>query len=294
MVGPTILTLSKYRTYFYLMRINKPIGILLLLWPTYWALWLASRGSPDLFILLIFTMGVFLMRAAGCTINDIADRKFDGYVSRTKKRPLPNGDITIKEAKIFFFLLVVLAFLLVLTLNKMTIQLSVIGLLLACIYPFVKRFSHFPQIVLGAAFGWSIPMAYAAVSESLPSLCWMLFLVNIIWSIIYDTQYSMIDRNHDIRIGVKSTAIIFANFDKLIIGILQLAMVLMLFYIGRQLNLSLFYFASLVAVGGLFIYQQKLIANRQPALCFKAFMNNNYVGFFLFVGILLNFIFNFY
>ncbi|WP_181995079.1 4-hydroxybenzoate octaprenyltransferase [Arsenophonus endosymbiont of Bemisia tabaci] len=283
------MKLNKWRAYFRLMRIDTPIGILLLLWPTYWALWLANRGLPDLFILLVFTAGVFLMRAAGCVINDFADRKFDGYVARTKERPLPNGDVTEKEAKTLFFSLIIIAFILVLTLNKMAIWLSVIGLLLAWIYPFIKRFSHFPQIVLGSAFGWSIPMAYGAVSESLHLECWLLFLVNIIWSIVYDTQYAIVDRNDDIKIGVKSTAIIFAGFDKLIIGILQLAMVLVLFYIGQLLDLGGFYFVSLILVLGLFTYQQKLIANRQPTLCFKAFMNNNYVGLVLFIGILLNY-----
>ncbi|MGP1956752.1 MAG: 4-hydroxybenzoate octaprenyltransferase [Arsenophonus sp. NC-PE1-MAG3] len=271
------------------MRFNKPIGILLLLWPTYWALWLASRGLPDLFILLVFTFGVFLMRSAGCVINDFADQKFDNYVVRTKKRPLLNGDVTEKEAKILFFSLIIIAFILVLTLNKMVVWLSVIGLLLAYIYPFIKRFSHFPQIILGSAFGWSIPMVYVAVSESLPLECWLLFLVNIIWSVIYDTQYAMVDRNDDIKIAVKSTAIIFSHYDKLIIGILQLAMVLVLFYIGQQLDLGIFYFSSLILALCLFTYQQKLIANRQPVLCFKAFMNNNYVGLILFIGILLNY-----
>ncbi|MGP1959672.1 MAG: 4-hydroxybenzoate octaprenyltransferase [Arsenophonus sp. NC-TX2-MAG3] len=283
------MKLNKWRAYFHLMRINKPIGALLLLWPTYWALWLASRGLPDLFILLIFTFGVFLMRAAGCVINDFADQKFDSYVARTRKRPLLNGDVTEKEAKILFFSLIIIAFILVLTLNEMVVWLSVIGLLLAYIYPFIKRFSHFPQIILGSAFGWSIPMVYVAVTESLPLECWLLFLVNIIWSVIYDTQYAMVDRNDDIKIAVKSTAIIFSHYDKLIIGILQLAMILVLFYIGQQLDLGVFYFASLILVLCLFTYQQKLIANRQPVLCFKAFMNNNYVGLILFIGILLNY-----
>ncbi|MGP1946518.1 MAG: UbiA family prenyltransferase, partial [Arsenophonus sp. ER-LPS3-MAG3] len=173
------------------MRINKPIGILLLIWPTYCALWLASNGIPDFFILLIFSFGIFLMRGAGCIINDFADRKFDGCVSRTKNRPFPNGEISKKEAKILFFSLIVISFLLVLYLNLIVIFLSVIGLLLTCIYPFIKRFSHFPQIVLGAAFGWSIPMVYAEVNKSLPFECWLLFLVNIIWSVVYDTEYAM-------------------------------------------------------------------------------------------------------
>lgn len=287
--GQTTVKLNKWRAYFRLMRVDKPIGILLLLWPTYWALWLAGHGLPDLYILMVFTAGVVLMRAAGCVINDFADRKFDGCVTRTRARPLPNGDVTEKEAKILFFSLIIVAFLLVLTMNQMAIWLSLVGLLLAWIYPFIKRVSHFPQIVLGTAFGWSIPMAYAAVSESLPLECWLLFLVNIIWSVIYDTQYAMVDRNDDIKIGVKSTAIIFAQFDKLIIGLLQVGMLLVLFYIGQQINLGAFYFASLILVLGLFIYQQKLIDDRQPALCFKAFMNNNYVGLILFMGILLSY-----
>lgn len=290
LASQTTLKLNKLRSYFRLMRIDKPIGTLLLLWPTYWALWLASRGLPDLFILLVFTIGVFLMRTTGCVINDFADRKLDSYVARTRERPLPTGSITEKEAKILFFSLIIITFILVFALNRMAIWLSVIGLLLTWIYPFIKRFSHFPQIVLGAAFGWSIPMAYAAVIKTLPLECWLLFLVNIIWSVIYDTQYAMVDRSDDIKFGIKSTAIIFAHFDKLIIGILQLAMVIVLFYIGQQLDFLGAYFASLMMVLGLFIYQQKLIANRQPALCFKAFRNNNYVGLVLFIGILLNYL----
>ncbi|MGP1952704.1 MAG: 4-hydroxybenzoate octaprenyltransferase [Arsenophonus sp. ET-KM2-MAG3] len=289
MLKEITLKLNKFRIYFRLMRFDKPIGILLLLWPTYCALWLASHGLPDLFILLIFTTGVLLMRAAGCVINDFADRKFDGYVRRTKKRPFPNGDITEKEAKILFFLLIIIAFLLVLTLNKIVIFLSVIGLLLTWIYPFIKRFSYFPQIILGAAFGWSIPMAYSAVTRSFPLECWLLFLANVIWSIVYDTQYAMVDSSDDIKIGIKSTAIIFSNFDKFIIGILQIIMVLILFYIGCQVNLGAFYFFSLILILMLFIHQQKLIANRQSKLCFKAFMNNNYVGLILFIGILMSY-----
>lgn len=229
---------SKWQAYSRLMRTDRPIGSLLLLWPTYWALWIAARGVPDWHILIIFTIGVFSMRAAGCVINDFADRKFDGSVERTKNRPLPRGDVTEKEAKILFAVLVLVSFGLVLTLNTMTIWLSVAGLALAWIYPFVKRVSHLPQVVLGAAFGWSIPMAFAAVSESLPAVCWLLFAVNIIWSVIYDTQYAMVDRNDDLKIGVKSTAILFGRFDKIIIGILQLVMILMLLWTGMMANLS--------------------------------------------------------
>ena len=281
---------SKWQAYSRLMRTDRPIGSLLLLWPTYWALCIAARGVPDWHILIIFTIGVFSMRAAGCVINDFADRKFDGSVERTKNRPLPRGDVTEKEAKILFAVLVLVSFGLVLTLNTMTIWLSVAGLALAWVYPFVKRVSHLPQVVLGAAFGWSIPMAFAAVSESLPAECWLLFAVNIVWSVIYDTQYAMVDRNDDLKIGVKSTAILFGRFDKMIIGILQLMMILMLLWIGLMVNLSGIFYWSLLLAGALFVYQQRLMADRERDPCFQAFMNNNYVGFILFLGMLVSYL----
>ncbi|WP_368937866.1 4-hydroxybenzoate octaprenyltransferase [Morganella morganii] len=281
---------SKWQAYSRLMRTDRPIGSLLLLWPTYWALWIAARGVPDWHILIIFTIGVFSMRAAGCVINDFADRKFDGSVERTKNRPLPRGDVTEKEAKILFAVLVLASFGLVLTLNTMTIWLSVAGLALAWVYPFVKRVSHLPQVVLGAAFGWSIPMAFAAVSESLPAACWLLFAVNIVWSVVYDTQYAMVDRNDDLKIGVKSTAILFGRFDKIIIGILQLVMILMLLWIGLMVNLSGIFYWSLLLAGALFVYQQRLMADRERDPCFQAFMNNNYVGFILFLGMLVSYL----
>lgn len=283
------MTQSKWQAYSRLMRIDKPIGALLLLWPTYWALWIAAKGFPDWHILVVFTIGVFSMRAAGCVINDFADRKIDGSVERTKNRPLPSGAVTEKESKILFIVLVLLSFALVLTLNTMTIWLSVAGLALAWFYPFVKRFSNLPQLILGMAFGWSIPMGFAAVSESLPLVCWLLFLVNIVWSVVYDTQYAMVDRNDDIKIGVKSTAILFGRYDKIIIGILQLVMLALLVGIGILLSLKGIYYWSLLLVTALFIYQQKLIAERERAPCFQAFMNNNYVGFVLFAGILFSY-----
>ncbi|CAG9408883.1 4-hydroxybenzoate octaprenyltransferase [Providencia alcalifaciens] len=283
------MALSKWHAYSRLMRIDRPIGSLLLLWPTYWALWIAAQGTPSLHFLIVFTAGVFLMRAAGCVINDFADRNFDGHVERTKHRPLPSGDVTEKEAKILFAALVGLSFLLVLSLNTMTIWLSVAGLALAWVYPFVKRVSHLPQVVLGAAFGWSIPMGFSAVSESLPLVCWLLFLVNIIWSVIYDTQYAMVDRNDDLKIGVKSTAILFGQYDKLIIGLLQIVMVGLLVVIGSLANLGMVYYGSLVLAAALFVYQQQLMVNRERAPCFKAFMNNNYVGFILFIGMVISY-----
>ncbi|MEQ4924254.1 4-hydroxybenzoate octaprenyltransferase [Proteus hauseri] len=283
------MTHNKWQAYSRLMRIDKPIGALLLLWPTYWALWIAAKGFPDWHILIVFTIGVFSMRAAGCVINDFADRKIDGSVERTKNRPLPSGAVTEKESKIIFLVLVLFSFGLVLTLNTMTIWLSVAGLALAWFYPFVKRFSNLPQLILGMAFGWSIPMGFAAVSESLPFVCWLLFLINIIWSVVYDTQYAMVDRNDDLKIGVKSTAILFGRYDKIIIGSLQLVMLALLVAIGIILNLKGIYYWSLLLVTALFIYQQKLIAERERAPCFQAFMNNNYVGFVLFAGIVFSY-----
>ena len=284
------LTQNKLLAYHRLMRTDKPIGALLLLWPTLWALWVATPGVPPLWILGVFIAGVWLMRAAGCVVNDYADRKFDGHVKRTAHRPLPSGQVTEKEARTLFIVLVLLSFLLVLTLNTMTILLSVAALALAWVYPFMKRYTHLPQVVLGAAFGWSIPMAFAAVSESVPLSCWLMFLANILWAVAYDTQYAMVDRDDDLKIGIKSTAILFGRHDKLIIGILQVAVLALMVTMGYLNGLNwAFYWAVLVA-GMLFVYQQKLIAKREREACFKAFMNNNYVGLVLFIGIALNFL----
>ncbi|ATA27042.1 4-hydroxybenzoate polyprenyltransferase [Brenneria goodwinii] len=280
------VTAGKWLAYCRLMRIDKPIGSLLLLWPTLWALWLAGRGAPEPWTLLVFVAGVFLMRAAGCVINDYADRHFDGHVKRTASRPLPSGLVSELSAKILFVVLVMLAFFLVLTLNRMTIWLSVAGLALAWIYPFMKRVSHLPQFVLGAAFGWSIPMAYAAVSESLPVTCWMMFLAYVCWTVAYDTQYAMVDRDDDLKIGIKSTAILFGRFDTLIIGLLQLAVLLLLASLGYMIALGPLFYVALLIAAGLFVYQQKLIAGRERNACFRAFKNNNYVGMALFIGVL--------
>ncbi|HCN98132.1 MULTISPECIES: 4-hydroxybenzoate octaprenyltransferase [Leclercia] len=279
------LTQNKLLAYHRLMRTDKPIGALLLLWPTLWALWVATPGLPPLWILAVFVAGVWLMRAAGCVVNDYADRKFDGHVKRTANRPLPSGDVTEKEARTLFVVLVLLSFLLVLTLNTMTILLSVAALALAWVYPFMKRYTHLPQVVLGAAFGWSIPMAFAAVSESVPLSCWLMFLANILWAVAYDTQYAMVDRDDDLKIGIKSTAILFGRQDKLIIGILQVAVLGLMVAIGYLNQLNGVFYAAVAAAGVLFIYQQKLIANRERDACFKAFLNNNYVGLVLFLGL---------
>ncbi|HAB73329.1 4-hydroxybenzoate octaprenyltransferase [Pantoea sp. FDAARGOS_194] len=280
--------MSKFQAYSRLMRIDKPIGTLLLLWPTLWALWLSDMGVPPLSVLVVFVLGVFVMRAAGCVINDFADRKVDGFVKRTAGRPLPSGAVSEKEAKILFVLLGLLAFALVLTMNLMTILLSLGGLALAWCYPFMKRYTHLPQVVLGAAFGWAIPMAWAAVSESLPLECWLVFLANICWTVAYDTQYAMVDRDDDIKIGVKSTAILFGRYDKLIIGLLQLATLGLLALVGLLMQLNAFFYWSLLGAAALFLYQQKLIVRRERDACFQGFLNNNYVGLVVFIGVVLN------
>lgn len=280
---------SKWQAYSHLMRINKPIGTLLLLWPTLWALWIAGQGVPSLSVLVVFVAGVFMMRAAGCVVNDYADRAVDGHVKRTAARPMPSGRVSEKEAKVLFVVLVLVSFGLVLTLNAMTIWLSLAALALAWAYPFMKRVTHLPQFVLGAAFGWGIPMAYAAVSESLPLSCWVLLLANICWTVAYDTLYAMVDRDDDLKIGIKSTAILFGRYDKLIVGLLQFATLLLLLWVGYLTQMSGAFYWSLLLAGALFIHQQKQIATRERDACFKAFMDNNYVGLVLFIGIALSY-----
>ncbi|WP_239022576.1 4-hydroxybenzoate octaprenyltransferase [Candidatus Profftia lariciata] len=270
------------------MRIDKPIGWMLLLWPTYWALWLASNKIPSIKFLTIFTLGAFLMRSAGCVINDYVDRSIDGYVTRTANRPLPSRIITEKESKILFVILILISFRVVLMLNTMTIVLSFVGLSIAWIYPFMKQLINFPQVILGIAFSWSIPMVYSAVIEILPLSCWLLFLANIVWTIAYDTQYAIIDRNDDLNIGIKSTAILFGRFDILIIGLLQLIMLLLMLWVGYLNHLKIAYYCSIILAGILFLYQQKLLKQRKGILCFKAFLSNNYVGLILFIGIVLS------
>lgn len=279
------LSREKLTYYGRLMRIDKPIGTLLLLWPTYWALWIAADGFPPLDLLFIFTLGVFLTRSAGCVINDFADRKVDGHVKRTESRPLPAGKVTPKEALILFASLMTVAFVLVLFTNTFTILLSLIGLFLALCYPFMKRYTHLPQVVLGAAFGWSIPMAFAAVNESLPAYVWLIYTIKLLWTVAYDTMYAMVDRDDDLKIGVKSTAILFGDADKLIIASLQILTVLSLILLGMQLSLNFAYYIGVLAAAGTFVYQQKLIQFRERDDCFKAFLNNHYSGLLVFLGI---------
>ncbi|WP_330961533.1 4-hydroxybenzoate octaprenyltransferase [Photobacterium sp. 53610] len=279
------MEMTKARAYWQLARMDRPIGSLLLMWPTLWALFLAADGMPDFNVLLVFILGVFSMRAAGCVINDYADRHFDGHVKRTAQRPLPSGRISEREALAFFVCLSLISFGLVLTMNALTIQLSVIGLILAAAYPFMKRYTHLPQFVLGMAFGWAIPMAYAAQSGSLPLVAWLLFAANILWTIAYDTQYAMVDRDDDLKVGIKSTAILFGRYDKRIIGLLQLGTLGLLMLVGMQLGLSQVYYWGLLGAAALFVYQQMLIRGREREPCFQAFLNNNYAGMVVWLGI---------
>lgn len=281
---------EKRQAYIELMRIDKPIGSLLLLWPTLWALWIAAEGIPDLSVLIVFILGVFLMRSAGCVINDFADRKIDGLVERTKNRPLPSKRATSKEAVMLFLVLSLISFILVLTQNTLTIKLSVIGAILAFSYPFMKRVTQLPQLFLGLAFGWSIPMAYAAQANALPTVVWLVFAINILWTIAYDTFYAMVDRNDDLKIGVKSTAILFGKYDKIIIGTLQLGCLILLVTLGLFEGFNGYFYTGIVLVGILFIKQQIAIKDRDRKACFKAFLDNNYVGFVIFIALFLNYL----
>ena len=271
------------KNYLQLMRFHKPIGILLLLWPTWWALWIASGSTPDLKNSLIFTMGVIIMRAAGCVINDIADRKLDRHVTRTKDRPLTTQKIKTRHAIYLFVLLCFTAFILVLFTNAKTILISFFAVLIAMIYPFTKRYTHFPQLILGIAFSCAIPMAFTAENQALSLTTGILFLANMLWTIAYDTEYAMVDRKDDIKIGIKSTAILFEKYDRMIIGLLQGAFIVLMGLIGFLNQFSLFYFAGLLVAIGLFFYQQRLM----PKHCLEAFLNNQWAGLAVFVGVLL-------
>ncbi|PLX62744.1 4-hydroxybenzoate octaprenyltransferase [Sedimenticola selenatireducens] len=276
--------------YIRLVRLDKPIGILLLLWPALWALWLAGAGEPRWGVVLVFILGVALMRSAGCAINDYADRHIDGQVKRTCGRPIATGAVSPKAALWVFGALCLVAFGLVLLLNRQTVLMSVVAVLLAALYPFMKRYTHLPQLVLGMAFGWAVPMAYMALLGNIPAIAWLLYLAAIIWALVYDTEYAMVDREDDLRIGVKSTAILFGRQDRLIIGLLQLTMLVLLVLVGVEVGLGLAYYLGLVVAGLLFVRQQALIRNREPAACFTAFLNNNCVGMVIFFGLLLDYL----
>lgn len=272
-----------------LIRFDKPVGTLLLLWPTLWALWIAAGGVPDIKLLLIFVLGTFLMRSAGCIVNDLADRHWDGRVERTRTRPLVTGAVTVTQARILFIVLCLAAFGLVLLTNTLTVLLSVGGLLFASTYPFMKRFTYWPQVVLGAAFSWAIPMAFAAQQSELPSALWLLYIANLLWTMVFDTQYAMVDRDDDLRVGIKSTAILFGAADRPVLAALQFLSLLALFLAGQRFGLGSIYYFSLLAVALLFGYHQYLIRNRDRDACFRAFRHNNWVGLVIFMGIALHY-----
>jgi len=272
------------------MRFDKPIGILLLLWPTWWALLIAGNGVPSLKNALIFTAGVVLMRAAGCVMNDIADRDFDPHVERTKCRPLASGELSLKQAVTLFLGLMLLAFLLVLMTNALTVKLAFAGAALASSYPFFKRFTHIPQVVLGIAFGWGIPMAFAAETGTVPSIAWWFLAINTVWSVIYDTLYAMVDREDDLAVGIKSTAILFGRYDVAIVGGLMVVMTIMLVLAGTSLSLAWPWYLGILVAVILWLRQILSIRSRDRDACFRAFLNNNWVGFALFVGLLAHFL----
>ena len=281
---------KQFPHYLKLIRFDRPIGTYLLLWPTLWALWIASGGLPDLKILIIFILGVFVMRSAGCAINDYADRDIDADVSRTSQRPLATGAITANEAIGVFVALAIVSFFLVLQLNWLTVGMSLVALALAASYPFMKRIHMLPQVHLGFTFGWSIPMAYTAVHNQLPDLSnWLIFFAAVIWTTAYDTMYGMADREEDIKLGLKSTAILFGDNDKIIIGILQFIVGMMLTGIGLLESLGAFYYIGLMLASTFFLYQQYLIRDRESVPCFHAFLNNSWFGFVVFIGLMFDY-----
>ncbi|MDT8386636.1 MAG: 4-hydroxybenzoate octaprenyltransferase [Thiogranum sp.] len=276
--------------YALLMRLNRPIGIYLLLWPTLWALWIAGEGSPDLLVLLVFVAGVALMRSAGCVINDYADRDVDPHVKRTSDRPVAAGRVKPREALFLFAILSLTAFGLVLLMNRLTVYLSLVGVVLAATYPFMKRYTHFPQVYLGAAFAWAVPMAFAAQTGGVPKIAWLLFVATVLWVTAYDTLYGMVDREDDLKIGVKSTAILFGDADRSIVAMIQILLIGALLLTGQTAGLGGYYYFGLLLGSGSLLYQQYLIRDRDPRQCFQAFLNNNWFGAAVFIGIVLHYL----
>ena len=275
--------------YSLLMRMDKPIGTLLLLWPTLWGLFIAADGFPSIHLLLVFIIGVFLTRSAGCVMNDYADRNFDRYVDRTRERPLTTGRVSTREAFYLLTGLLAIAFLLVLTTNRLTIILSFIALPIGGSYPFMKRYVYFPQLFQGISFGWGIPMAFAAATGTVPNIAWLLYMCSILWSLTYDTMYAMVDREDDKKIGIKSTAILFEETDRFFIGIIQLMLLMAFTLVGTQLKFNKYYFYALFIVAGIMVYQQYLIKDRLPEKCFTGFLSNNWLGAVVFAGIVLHY-----
>jgi len=283
-------TRDRITQYALLTRVNRPIGIYLLLWPTLWALLIAAKGLPSLGVSIVFILGVVLMRSAGCVINDYADRKIDKHIARTKDRPITAGRVSEREALLLFFGLCFVAFLLVMFMNLLTIRLSIVAVGLAALYPFMKRYTYLPQVFLGLAFGWAVPMAFAAQIGEVPMIAWLLLTGTVLWATAYDTMYAMVDRADDLKIGVKSTAILFGEADRVIIGVIQLLLMTVLLLVGRQAELGNFYYWGLGVASLSLLYQQKLIWQRQPDDCLKAFLHNNWFGMAIFLGLLADII----
>lgn len=281
---------DRLEQYALLMRLNRPIGMFLLLWPTLWALWIASDGHPDPLVTVVFVLGVVVMRSAGCVVNDYADRDIDPHVDRTQARPIAAGRVSSNEALALFVVLGLVALGLVMLMNRLTILLSVVGVGLAATYPFMKRLTHLPQIHLGVAFGWAVPMSFAAQTNGVAPIAWILLIAVVVWAVVYDTMYAMSDRDDDIRIGVKSTAILFGESDRIIVGALQITMMVVLLIVGREVGLGIYYHFGLATAFALSIYQQYLIRGREPQRCFQAFVNNNWVGAAIFAGICLDYL----
>lgn len=280
---------DRLHQYWRLVRGDRPIGWLLLLWPTWWGLWLAAGGMPPLWPLVVFSLGVWLTRSAGCVINDYADRWLDGAVERTRDRPLVSGAVSGREALAVFAVLMLVAFALVLTLNRLTIYMSAVGVVLAASYPYLKRHTYLPQVYLGMAFGWGIPMAFAAITGKVPAIAWVLYLANIFWATAYDTWYAMVDRDDDLRMGAKSTAILFGDADLIAQGVLYACMLFALILVGRQAGLAIWYWTALAVATALIAYEFRIARNRDRDACFRAFLHNHWVGATIFVGIALHF-----
>ena len=285
--GPQMM--DRLVQYALLARMHQPIGSLLLLWPTLWALWIAGEGKPDAAVVLVFVAGVFVMRSAGCVMNDFADRRIDPHVRRTMNRPIASGKVGPREALGVFAVLCLVAFGLVLTLNRLAVMYSFAAVALAASYPFMKRWTYLPQVYLGVAFGWGIPMAFAALTDAVPTLAWLLLTGVVAWAVAYDTMYAMVDREDDLRVGVKSSAILFGDADRFFVGASQVAVLAVLVLAGRQAGLGVFHDAATALAALLFVYQQHLIRDREPAACFKAFLNNNWVGAVVFAGIVADY-----
>ena len=284
--------INQLRNYMQLMRLDKPIGIWLLLWPTLWAIWLAGEGHPDGGVFVVFVLGVVVMRSAGCVLNDYADRNIDPYVERTRLRPIASGAVAPVEALTLFVALGLIAIGLAAMLNRPAQILAVVGAGLTIVYPFIKRFISIPQFVLGAAFGWAVPMAFTAQTGETAQLAWLVFGTALIWAVIYDTFYAMVDREDDIKVGVKSTAILFGDADLFVIGGLQALMIIALIFIGQMAQLGLWFYLSVALAAILMGYHQWLARDRQPSACFAAFLNNHWIGMTVFIGIVLHYAFS--